>query len=138
MRDNFSKAKTIVIIEFYFLLLRNITKQQFFTSKKSIISFVYTLYICKELSKEIKQMLFTTTVINHKEQQQVEEVFEIVEQSAANIFVSSIAGNLYKQSIEDIANTKVGNKVVRNKNFKQMMQESFFYGANRFGTNFIA
>jgi hypothetical protein len=83
-------------------------------------------------------MLFTTTVINHKEQQQVEEVFEIVEQSAANIFVSSIAGNLYKQSIEDIANTKVGNKVVRNKNFKQMMQESFFYGANRFGTNFIA
>ena len=83
-------------------------------------------------------MLFTTTVINHKEQQQVEEVFEIIEQSAANIFVSSIAGNLYKQSIEDIANTKVGNKVVRNKNFKQMMQESFFYGANRFGTNFIA
>ena len=83
-------------------------------------------------------MLFTTTVINRKEIEQVEEVFEVVEQTAANIFVSSIASNLYKQSVEEIANTKVGNKVVRNKNFKQMMQESFFYGANRFGTNFIA
>ena len=84
-------------------------------------------------------MLFTTTVINRKEQEIVEEVFEIVEEkSVTNIFVSSIASDLYKQSVEDIANTKVGNKVVRNKNFKAMMQESFFYGANRFGTNFIA
>ena len=84
-------------------------------------------------------MLFTTTVINRKEEEQVKEVFEIVEEeSVVNIFVSSVASDLYKQSIEDIANTKIGNKVVRNKNFKQMMQESFFYGANRFGTNFIA
>ena len=83
-------------------------------------------------------MLFTTTIINRKEIETVEEVLEIVEDSAVNIFVSSVASELYKQSIEDIANTKVGNKVVRNKNFKQMMQESFFYGANRFGTNFIA
>ena len=84
-------------------------------------------------------MLFTTTIINRKEEEQVKEVFEIVEEeSVVNIFVSSVASDLYKQSIEDIANTKVGNKVVRNKNFKQMMQESFFYGANRFGTNFIA
>ena len=83
-------------------------------------------------------MLFVTTVITKEEQNQVNEVFETVEQSAANIFVSSIASNLYKPSVEEIANTKVGNKVVRNKNFKAMMQESFFYGANRFGTNFIA
>ena len=83
-------------------------------------------------------MLFVTTVITKEEENKVNEVFEVVEESSVNIFVSSIAGNLYKQSIEDIANTKVGNKVVRNKNFKQMMQESFFYGANRFGHNFIA
>ena len=84
-------------------------------------------------------MLFTTTIINRREEEIVNEVFEVVEeQSVANIFVSSIAGDLYKQSVEEIANTKVGNKVVRNKNFKAMMQESFFYGANRFGTNFIA
>ena len=83
-------------------------------------------------------MLFVTTVITKEEENKVNEVFEVVEESSVNIFVSSIAGNLYKQSIEDIANTKVGNKVVRNKNFKEMMQESFFYGANRFGNNFIA
>ena len=82
-------------------------------------------------------MLFTTTITT-KEENTVNEVFEVVEESSVNIFVSSIAGSFYKQSVEEIANTKVGNKVVRNKNFREMMQESFFYGANRFGHNFIA
>ena len=82
-------------------------------------------------------MLFTTTITT-KEENTVNEVFEVVEESSVNIFVSSIPGSLYKQSVEEIANTKVGNKVVRNKNFREMMQESFFYGANRFGHNFIA
>lgn len=53
-------------------------------------------------------------------------------------FVASIACEYYSKAQEDIANTKVGNKSVRKKNFKQVMQESFFYGSNRFGTNFIA
>jgi len=83
-------------------------------------------------------MLFVTTITTKEEEKTVKEVFETVEESSVNIFVSSIASNLYKNSIEEIANTKVGNKVVRNKNFKEMMQESFFYGANRFGHNFIA
>ena len=84
-------------------------------------------------------MLFTTTIkVNNDDDKQIKEVMDIVEDSNVKAFVSSIAGSLYKQSVLDIANTKVGNKVVRNKNFKQMMQESFFYGANRFGTNFIA
>ena len=83
-------------------------------------------------------MLFVTTVITKEEENKVNEVFEVVEESSVNIFVSSIASDLYKNSIEEIANTKVGNRVVRNKNFKEMMQESFFYGANRFGHNFIA
>ncbi len=54
------------------------------------------------------------------------------------IFVASVACEYYSKAIEDIANTTVGNKAVRKKNFKQVMQESFFYGSNRFGTNFIA
>ena len=83
-------------------------------------------------------MLFVTTVITKEEENKVNEVFEVVEESSVNIFVSSIAGNLYKQSIEDIANTKVGNKMTRKRNLQQVMQESFFYGANRFGHNFIA
>lgn len=54
------------------------------------------------------------------------------------VFVASVACEYYSKAIEDIANTTVGNKAVRKKNFKQVMQESFFYGSNRFGTNFIA
>lgn len=54
------------------------------------------------------------------------------------IFVASVACEYYSKAIEDIANTTVGNKAIRKKNFKQVMQESFFYGSNRFGTNFIA
>ena len=54
------------------------------------------------------------------------------------VFVASVASEYYSKAIEDIANTKIGNKAVRKKNFKQVMQESFFYGSNRFGTNFIA
>ena len=54
------------------------------------------------------------------------------------VFVASIASEYYNKAQEDIANTNVGNKAVRKKNFKQVMQESFFYGSNRFGNNFIA
>lgn len=53
-------------------------------------------------------------------------------------FMASVANEYYKKSIEDINNTKIGNKAVRKKNFQQIMKESFFYGANRFGNNFIA
>ena len=53
-------------------------------------------------------------------------------------FVASVASEYYQKSIEDINNTKIGNKAVRRKNFQQIMKESFFYGANRFGNNFIA
>ncbi len=54
------------------------------------------------------------------------------------MFMTSVANEYYKKSIEDINNTTVGNKAVRKKNFQQIMKESFFYGANRFGNNFIA
>ena len=54
------------------------------------------------------------------------------------VFIASVAGEYYSKAQDDIANTKVGNKAVRKKNFKQVMQESFFYGSNRFGNNFIA
>ena len=61
-----------------------------------------------------------------------------IKKTPQRIFVASVASQYYSKAIEDIANTKVGNKAVRKKNFKQVMQESFFYGSNRFGTNFIA
>jgi hypothetical protein len=66
--------------------------------------------------------------------------FELEEQKVTpqRVFVASVASEYYSKAIEDIANTKIGNKSVRKKNFKQVMQESFFYGSNRFGNNFIA
>ena len=44
----------------------------------------------------------------------------------------------YEQSVYAINNTKLGNKRTRKRNLQQIMQESFFAGANRFGNNFIA
>ena len=55
-----------------------------------------------------------------------------------SVFMASVASEYYNKAKDDIANTKVGNKSVRKKNFKQVMQESFFYGSNRYGNNFIA
>lgn len=55
-----------------------------------------------------------------------------------SVFMASIASEYYTKAKDDIANTTVGNKAVRKKNFRQVMQESFFYGSNRYGTNFIA
>ena len=66
---------------------------------------------------------------------QTKETNEILPQK---MFVTSVADEYYKKSIEGINNTTVGNKAVRRKNFQQIMKESFFYGANRFGNNFIA
>ena len=53
-------------------------------------------------------------------------------------YITSLANGCYAKSVDDIANTKVGNKVIRKRNLQQVMKESFFYGANRFGNNFIA
>ena len=78
----------------------------------------------------------------------VSELFDVIDDAPQikersdvppqKLFVTSIADEYYKKSIGDINNTKVGNKAVRKKNFQQIMKESFFYGANRFGNNFIA
>ena len=63
---------------------------------------------------------------------------EEVTQTPVQKYISSLTTSLYAKSVEDIANTKLGNKVKRKKNFQQIMKQSFFYGANRFGNNFIA
>ena len=63
---------------------------------------------------------------------------EIQEASNVSKYISSLVSGCYQKSIEDIENTKVGNKLHRKRNLQQVMKESFFYGANRFGNNFIA
>ena len=93
-------------------------------------------------------MLFTTEAITEKEIKSINNFFEEfenevktteeVEQTAVTKYIHSLVTSCYAKSVEDIANTRVGNKITRKRNLQQIMQQSFFYGANRFGNNFIA
>ena len=100
-------------------------------------------------------MLFTTnnSTINNEELNSINNFFanidnefdavtisnenEIVETPVSK-YISSLVSGQYAKAIEDIENTTVGNKLKRKRNLQQVMRESFFYGANRFGNNFIA
>ena len=95
-------------------------------------------------------MLFTTETISNEEIKSINNFFnefEAVatvapeaaeEETSVTKYLHSLVTSCYQKSVEDIANTKIGNKIVRKRNLQQVMQESFFYGANRFGNNFIA
>ena len=66
------------------------------------------------------------------------EALDNVETSSVNKYITSLVSSQYQKAVQDIENTKVGHRTVRKRNLQQVMQESFFYGANRFGNNFIA
>ena len=94
-------------------------------------------------------MLFTTETINNKEIEAINNFFnefdavetvapeEAEKETAVSKYITSLVTSCYQKSVEDIANTRVGNKITRKRNLQQVMRESFFYGANRFGNNFI-
>ena len=88
-------------------------------------------------------MLFVKEVVQTEEIKEVQNIFAEIEtedEEVTNVsqYINSLVSDCYQKSIEDIANTKVGNKLTRRRNLTQIMRESFFYGANRFGNNFIA
>ena len=95
-------------------------------------------------------MLFTTETISNKEIESINNFFnefesvetvsveEAQKETTVTRYINSLVTSCYQKSVEDIANTKIGNKIVRKRNLQQVMRESFFYGANRFGNNFIA
>ena len=93
-------------------------------------------------------MLFTTETISTEEIKTLDNFFNEFEnvetaaveetESPVSKYITSLVSSCYAKSVNDIANTKIGNKIVRKRNLQQVMQESFFYGANRFGNNFIA
>lgn len=96
-------------------------------------------------------MLFTTETISNEEIKNINNFFEAFDkeintvspeetesETSVSKYISSLTTGLYAKSVEDIANTKMNNRRVKKRNFQQIMQESFFYGANRFGNNFIA
>ena len=98
-------------------------------------------------------MLFTTNNVNNQEINTINEFFnelnnefeavKTIEDEAQAIspvskYISSLVSGQYQKSVQDIENTNVSNKIIRKRNLQQIMQQSFFYGANRFGNNFIA
>ena len=93
-------------------------------------------------------MLFTTETISNEEIRSLDSFFNEFEnvetaapqetENSVTKYVTSLVSSCYAKSVNDIANTKIGNRIVRKRNIQQVMQESFFYGANRFGNNFIA
>ena len=95
-------------------------------------------------------MLFITETISNKEIESINNFFnefesvetvsveEAKQETTVTKYINSLVTSCYQKSVDEIANTKVGNKVVRKRNLQQVMRESFFYGANRFGNNFIA
>lgn len=98
-------------------------------------------------------MLFTVETIKTEELNSINNFFasidnefdavetvecEVKEETPVSKYISSLVSGQYAKSVEDIENTVVGNKLKRKRNLQQVMRESFFYGANRFGNNFIA
>ena len=95
-------------------------------------------------------MLFTSNVVTNEDLKTVNNIFDELDsvktvtpeeaQRATTIskYFTSVATSAYAKSVEEIANTDTSNKIVRRKNLQQVIQQSFFYGANRFGNNFIA
>ena len=98
-------------------------------------------------------MLFTVDTIKTEELNSINNFFATIDnefEAVATVesdekvetpvtrYISSLVCGQYAKSVEDIENTKVGNKLKRKRNLQQVMRESFFYGANRFGNNFIA
>ena len=96
-------------------------------------------------------MLFTQNSISQEDLNSINQFFDEIEAELNTVspdeanketnvtkYITSLVSGIYTKSQADIANTKVGNKIVRKRNLQQVMQESFFYGSNRFGNNFIA
>ena len=96
-------------------------------------------------------MLFTENKISEEELKSIQNFFETFEteintvspeeaqkQTTVSKYITSLVTGHYQKSVQDIANTKTNNRIVRKRNLQQVMRESFFYGANRFGNNFIA
>ena len=98
-------------------------------------------------------MLFTTETVKNEDIKSINNFFsnfdnefeavtvvdenEDVENSVSR-YITSLVSSQYQKAVEDIENTKIGNRRMRKRSLQQVMQESFFAGANRFGNNFIA
>ncbi|MBP3924906.1 hypothetical protein J6E39_06665 [bacterium] len=56
----------------------------------------------------------------------------------AQLLLFNTVSETYKKTAEALDNVKLTDKVVIRKTLTEMMKQSFFHGANRYGYNFIA
>ncbi len=61
-----------------------------------------------------------------------------VEIMATMLLFSDAVTSAYKDTSKALQEVELSDKRVVKKTLTQMMKQSFFHGANRFGTNFIA
>lgn len=54
------------------------------------------------------------------------------------LLFSNAVSDTYKTTSEAIKGVKLNDKLIIRKSLTELMKQSFFHGANRFGTNFIA
>ena len=54
------------------------------------------------------------------------------------LLFSNTVSDMYKQTSEAVNSIDLNKKHVIRKTLVEMMKQSFFHGASRFGTNFIA
>ena len=57
---------------------------------------------------------------------------------ATMLLFSNAVSDTYKTASDAIKGVKLNDKLVIRKSLTELMKQSFFHGANRFGTNFIA
>lgn len=57
---------------------------------------------------------------------------------ATMLLFSDAVTSAYKDTSKALKEVELSDKRVVKKTLSQMMKQSFFHGANRFGTNFIA
>lgn len=56
----------------------------------------------------------------------------------AQLLLFNTVSETYKKTAEAIDNVNFSNKVIIRKTLTEMIKQSFFHGANRYGYNFIA
>ena len=57
---------------------------------------------------------------------------------ATMLLFSDAVSSAYKDTSKSLKEVELNDKRVVKRTLSQMMKQSFFHGANRFGTNFIA
>jgi len=90
---------------------------------------------------EFKDTATSTSPISQEEFKLAAEVLQLAEikhTANAEMFLRQTISQQYKKVSEDLDSTVANKRKVRKKSMRDLMQQSFFHGANWMGSNFIA